>query len=142
MITTVLADDPGLAGLATAFATALTGRAPDEVRSPLAAGPPGAVRPDVVVAASRADAGRPAALVHPDLSGALAFALVVGGAGSTGGWPLVAALVAAGARCPAPALHVAGPPQDPAAAIACYCRYWRPAVTALVAAGRDRRPAA
>jgi len=137
MITTVLADEPGLAELAAAFATSLTGSAPDEVRSWSDAR--GAVRPEVVVAVLRSDA---VATVRADLSGALAFALVVGGAGSAAGRPIATALVAAGAGCVAPPLHVARPPQDPSAAIACYCRYWRPAVAALVAAGQDRRAAA
>ncbi|HLU54877.1 MAG TPA: hypothetical protein VKZ81_05400 [Pseudonocardia sp.] len=135
MITAVLAADPGVVPPAVAFAASLTGQGRESVLvAPVTAG-----RPDVVVAAARIDdVEAPSPLdvggADVDLAGVLAFAFVVGGTSGTAGWPLVAALRARGARCPAPALHVAGPPQDPTAAIGSFCRYWHPAVAGLVAA--------
>ncbi|WP_236792220.1 NAD(P)H-dependent oxidoreductase [Amycolatopsis sp. GM8] len=81
------------------------------------------------------------------LAGKVVFAVVIGG------WPaaagtvpdgLTAALSAAGAIAVAPALHLAGGQQDARPAVATFCKFWAPALPALLQLSRadSARPSA
>jgi hypothetical protein len=148
MITTVLVAEAertvdSVSELAVLLMNGLVGGPPDHVLTP--ANPRAAAvltESDLVVVASPASAGALDARLRRELeqyrlgltlAGVVAFPLIVGR------WPadgdvvelqLKPLLRAAGATCAAPGLHVNR--TLAASAVAAYCRYWRPAVPALV----------
>lgn len=148
MITTVLTAraergvDPA-AELAVLFVDALVGGPPDHRLTP--ADPrveDVLIDSDLVIVASPISAGSPDPLLRraleryrhgQKLAGLVAFPLTVGrwpAEGDIAELQLKPLLRAAGAACAAPGLHVS--PSLDASAVAAYCRYWRPAVPALV----------
>jgi hypothetical protein len=158
MSTIVLTSDPGpdVAGRGVLLASELTGAPPDRVMAlpnswrTAAESPTGsfAGADVVVVAAAVANGGvahavsRLRSVSGSSLSGVIAFALTIGddpfdAAGANA--DLRSALLAAGATCLAPGLHLSAPSWESDWALRRYAACWEPVVGGLAAAGAHRR---
>lgn len=142
-VTVLTAGDAAVAALADRFTRSLTGARSARVVTPAASTELDAVARDVdiLVVAARVHDGRlPADLtrllgcrrsVRPVAVAAFTLCVAEPADHTVVEWQLKPALVASGLTCPCPGLTLP-PRQDPAPAIAAYCRYWRFAVPGLV----------